>query len=250
MHLLLSRLLKQVPLLRTVVLTVLLPVVVIYLMLAVQRFVPIGTLLRDTNAEIYDLQGDVMFYRGALSNVGVLLWWTSAVVYAFAAFLLRRTTATVPGRRLEKVFLVYMAVFAGLLALDDLFMLHEAMLPVWLGISELALYAVYGILAAGFVGFIQLLLETDFLLLGLALGFFAFSVLTDQGLLRFLFGIRGDAGLLIEDLSKMLGIVCWLVFSLRTAAQLLNREAVGVPLHNERARETVVVSGAKQEPGL
>ena len=161
-------------------------------MLAVQRFVPVSQLLRDANAEVRDPQGGVMFYRGALSNIGILLWWTSASVCAFAAFLFRFKQ---PSWSLGGVFLVYMTVFTGLLALDDLFMFHEEVLPVRLGISELALYAVYGVLAAGLVGFIRLLLETDFLLLGLAFGFFAFSVLTDQGMLGFLFKIYGGAEL-------------------------------------------------------
>lgn len=145
-----------------------------------------------------------------------------------------------PGRGLGKAFLVYIAVFSGLLALDDLFMLHEEVLPVWLGIPELALYAVYGVLAAGFTGFIRLLLETDFLLLGLAFSFFVLSVLTDQGMLRFLFDVRGNAGLVIEDLTKMLGIVCWLVFSLRTAAQLLGSgETAGVDVYKRRIGKTI-----------
>ena len=237
MRSLLFRLHQQVPLLRTVILTVFLPVVLIYLVLAVQRLVPVSLLLRDANAEVRDPQGSVMFYRGALSNIGILLWWTSASVCAFAAFLFRFKQ---PSWSLSRVFLVYMTVFTGLLALDDLFMFHEEVLPVRLGISELALYAVYGVLAAGFVGFIELLLETDFLLLGLAFGFFAFSVLTDQGMLGSLFSIRGGTELIAEDLAKMLGIICWLIFSLRTAVQLLRSpEAASAPFPQESA-ETVV----------
>ena len=238
MRSLLFRLHQQVPLLRTVILTVFLPVVLIYLVLAVQRLVPVSLLLRDANAEVHDPQGGVMFYRGALSNIGILLWWTSASVCAFAAFLFRFKQ---PSWSLSRVFLVYMAVFTGLLALDDLFMFHEEVLPVRLGISELALYAVYGVLAAGFVGFIELLLETDFLLLGLAFGFFAFSVLTDQGMLGSLFDIRGGAELVAEDLAKMLGIICWLIFSLRTAVQLLRSpETASEPFLQKDAGKTVV----------
>ena len=233
-----SRLRQQAPLLRTVTFAVLLPIVLVYFILAVQRFVPLSVLLRDTNAEVYGPQGGVMFYRGALSNIGILLWWTSTSVCAFAAFLFRFKK---PGWSSGRVFLVYMTVFTGLLALDDLFMLHEEVLPVRLGVSELALYAVYGVLAAGFIGFIQILLETDFLLLGLAFGFFAFSVLTDQGMLGFLFNIRGGAELVAEDLSKMLGIVCWVVFSLRTAVQLLrSSEPASKPFPQARVEKTAM----------
>lgn len=232
-----SRLCKQAPLLRTVILAVLLPVTVVYLFLAAQPFVPFDVLLRDTNAEVYDPQGNVMFYRGALSNIGILLWWTSTCICAFAAFLFG--TFKKP-TWIGKAFLSYLAVFTELLALDDLFMLHEEVFPVRLGVSELVLYAVYSVLAAGLVSFLPLLLELDFALLGLALGFFALSVASDKGVLRLLFDLRGPTGLLFEDLAKMLGIVCWLIFSLRSAVQLLRTETADVPLY--KSAETVQTS--------
>lgn len=61
----------------------------------------------------------------------------------------------------------------------------------------------------------------DFGFLALAFGFFALSVATDQGGLVVLLGLSDGVSLLLEDLAKMLGIVCWLVFALRFAAQSL-----------------------------
>lgn len=49
-------------------------------------------------------------------------------------------------------------------------------------------------------------------------------MLTDQGFLHALVSLPVGASLLLEDLTKMLGIVCWLVFSLRTSAYLLVRD--------------------------
>lgn len=213
------RLDRQVPLLRTVALTALLPVVVLYLVVAFQRAVPFALLLRDANASAYDPALGVMFYRGALSNLGILLWWAAASVYAFSTYLARGTARSLPIR----AFLLYMALFTGLLALDDLFMLHEEVLPIRLGIAEVVLYVIYGALAAGLVAFVNLLLETAFLLLGLAFAFFAVSVFTDQGLALFAINLPPGANLLLEDLTKMLGIVCWLVFAVQTSGQLLER---------------------------
>ena len=213
---------KQLPVIGTICLTVLLPIVVIYVVVAFQPFVPFSVLVRDANITAYDPANGVMFYRGALSNIGILLWWAAATVYAFTAFLLHNNR---PDFALRKTFLVYMAVFTGLLALDDLFMFHEEVLPVRLGIPELVMYAVYGMLAAGLVGFVRVLLGTDFLVLGLAFGFFAFSILTDQEILHVLLNLPDGAFLLAEDLAKMLGIVCWLIFSLRTSAKLLVKQA-------------------------
>ncbi len=210
---------RQLPLLGRLSLTVLLPVVALYLLVALQRLVPFGVLLRDANATAYDPRFGLPFYRGALSNLGILLWWSAATVYAFTAALLRRRAlGTGPGR----TFLVYLAGFTGLLALDDLFMLHEEVLPVRLGVPEAAVYALYGAAAAGLLWFVRELLDTDFLVLGLAFVFFACSVLIDAGVLL-LFGLSGGASLFAEDLAKMLGIVLWLVFALRTAKAVLAR---------------------------
>lgn len=69
-----------------ITLAVLVPVSVLFLALALQHLVPVSVLLRDPNATAYDAQNKVMFYRGTVSNLGILLWWAAASVYAFAAY--------------------------------------------------------------------------------------------------------------------------------------------------------------------
>lgn len=190
-----------------------------YALAALQPFVPLAVLLRDANATARATETGLPFYRGALSNLGILLWWGAANVYAFAAYLAHpRALGSGPHR----AFLTYMALFTGLLALDDLFMIHEEILPVRLGVPEAGMYALYGALAAGLVWFVHELMTTDFMVLGLAFAFFALSVVFDQGLLR-QFGLPALVSLLAEDLSKMLGIALWFAFALRTAKQALAR---------------------------
>ena len=118
---------------RRFALTILLPVVMIYVVLDLQRVVPIKLLLRDANAEAHDPTLGLLFFQGAFSNVGILLWWTAAIVSAFTYFLLRIVLRTRATTRLSKTFLLYMALFTGVLVLDDLFMLHEEVFPVRLG---------------------------------------------------------------------------------------------------------------------
>ena len=131
-----------------ITLAVLVPVSVLFLALALQHLVPVSVLLRDPNATAYDAQNQVMFYRGTISNLGILLWWAAASVYAFAAYLYRsrfgRATSS-----LTHAFLVYMAALTGLLALDDLFMIHEELLPVRLGVPEVSMYVLYGVPGGG-----------------------------------------------------------------------------------------------------
>ncbi len=214
----------QLPLPRMITFAVLAPVSVLFLALPLQQLIPMSELLRDPNATAYDAQNRVMFYRGTISSEGILLWWAAASVYAFAAYLYRPRSG-IAAFSPPRVFLGYMAVLTGLLALDDLFMIHEELLPVHLGIPEVSVYVLYGVLVVGLAMFVLVLLNTDFLVLGLALGFFAFSMVTDMGLLHALVSLPDGAFLLVEDLTKMLGIVCWFIFSLRTSACLLRRDA-------------------------
>ena len=78
---------------------------------------------------------------GLLSNLGVALWIATAAVLLFAADLVR----PFPSRGL-----LWPGALSLMLGLDDGLMLHEALLPHWLGVSDQvvqpALYALYGAL--------------------------------------------------------------------------------------------------------
>jgi hypothetical protein len=65
------------------------------------------------------------------------------------------------------------------------------------------------------VGFRRVILEGDFLLLGLALGFFGLSVAVDVFTDRELY--------LWEDGAKFVGIVTWLAYFVRVSARVLRR---------------------------
>jgi hypothetical protein len=222
----------QVPLLRRLTLTLYLPLTLLYAALALQNAVPIALLLRDSNS----MAESGLFYQGALSSLGVLLWWGAAVVSAFTFVLLGRAPQPSTTLQGSRAFFLYFAVFTGILTLDDLFMLHEEALPNYLGIPEAVVYACYGILAFGFVRFIPFVFRTNFVLLALAFGFFAFSVLTDFGLLRFLFGMSGGASLVIEDLSKLLGIVSWFGYTLSSSMKATTRAFYAPVLESSAAR--------------
>ena len=68
---------------------------------------------------------------GVLSNLGVLLWCTAAAVCGFASFFLRHAQPRSPSR-----FLLSSSLLSVYLMLDDLFQLHENLLPRYLGLSE------------------------------------------------------------------------------------------------------------------
>lgn len=119
-----------------------------------------------------------------------------AAICGFTYALLHRIGRHNQGRS----FLLFAALLTAFLALDDLFMFHEEASPLYLGVPELAVFGVYGILTLVFcICFRRFLVWTHFLLLALALGFFAFSVLVDLGMYAALpqhlrgceFGYRG-----------------------------------------------------------
>lgn len=133
---------------RATFLTTYLPILVLLALLSFQDTVQLGELIRDPNSV-----GSFPFYVGALSNIGVLFWWSAAVVAAFTYVLLRGVKQADQRVKEARAFFLYAALFTALLALDDLFMLHEEAFPVYLGVSEMAVYAVYGLLAGGLLLF-------------------------------------------------------------------------------------------------
>lgn len=167
---------------------------------------PVGTLTRDPAA----LTGAPP-YAGLLSHLGVLLWCAAATVCFLAGALVRRVRALLFG---------FGALTAALL-LDDLFLLHEAVLPALTAWPEVVFVAVYGAATAVLLTcHRRALRRTDWPLLAGALAALAFAAVADV-LPELLAGDRTvedvppaivDAYLLLEDGAKFAGIVLWLAY--------------------------------------
>ena len=158
-------------------------------------------------------------FLGSLSNLGVLLWCAGAAISLFTAVLLARAPVQREASRFFRAF----GLLTAWLAADDLFLLHERLIPVWTGLPQ---NLVYGIYVAGvallLIVFGRQVLRSDFLLLLLALGFFVVSVLADMWLDRNFFWHH-----LIEDGSKLLGIVGWLGYVGRASMLAIVSELSG-----------------------
>lgn len=143
---------------------------------------------------------------GVLSSLGILLWWTSASVWLFCATLPHPAITPRQAR-----FCLHSALLSGYLALDDLFQIHESLAPVYLGVPELAVYALLGLAVASYLITYrdQWLNRRGLLLLG-ALSLLAASVLSD-GVERWLWRM-GHWTYLLEDGLKWMGIVAWMSF--------------------------------------
>lgn len=150
-------------------------------------------------------------FVGVLSNIGVLLWCAAAAICFFCAALLR-----CPGVRQEvPVFFLASGLLTLLLLVDDLFRLHDFILPTYGHIGQEAFYAGYSVLAGLYlVRFRDLLLKTKCLILATALGALGLSVMVDvlpETLLPWHF--------LVEDGLKLLGIVGWAGYWVGTGFQ-------------------------------
>ncbi len=186
--------------------------------LALQTRIPFSDLTRDPLA-IMGKKGAP--HLGLLSNLGALVWCTTAAVCAFSALRL----ALGREARRQSVFLFVAAAFTSLLLFDDLFMLHEN-LRLRVAWGELALFAVYGgcTLYYGFA-FRGVLRQLGFFAPLLAVCLLATSVAVDVSKLTATTSAVWPW--VLEDGSKFVGLVVWAAFHIRAAWIL--EAAAGAP---------------------
>lgn len=172
--------------------------------------ISISYLTRDPSA----IMGEP-FYIGLLSNLGILLWCSSAVVCLFSFVVFRGVV-----KHAEfATFFLFSSVLTIVLLFDDLFLIHESVFPDYLNIPEKFFYVGYVIaLIAYLVRFKKTILKTEFLLLLLALNLFGLSIIIDLFQQTFHL-LRPGLANLIEDFSKFLGILGWCTYFVRVCTQ-------------------------------
>ena len=159
-----------------------------------------GELTRDPTA-----LGQLPAYYGFLSQIGIFFWSASAAVCLFCLFILSERKSDENLKR----FLLVSALLTSVLGLDDVFTLHESVFP-GLGIPQnlvLASYVAFAIIYL--VRFYSIILETEYVLLAMALLFFAVSVGLD------VWEPRGIDRYIFEDGAKLVGQVSWLAYFFR-----------------------------------
>jgi hypothetical protein len=117
-------------------------------------------------------------------------------------------------------FLRSAGAVTSLLALDDLFMIHDGLGPNVLGIPGLWFYGVYGAATLGvFVVHRGVIWQSDYLVLAVGLAFLAGSMVFDAvhgvDLLRSVSDRAVGVGYLFEDGLKLLGIGGWFAYFAR-----------------------------------
>ena len=144
-------------------------------------------------------------FVGMISNIGIMFWCFTAAICLFTATVFKDINV-----KYTKFY-----VFSGLLTLilmfDDLFMVHDKLLPHYFQIPEIAIYLAYlGIIIIYFLMYWKIILRTEYMIILFACMFFGASILAD------IFFLNKGMQFLIEDGLKLFGIVTWFLYFVRT----------------------------------
>lgn len=142
-------------------------------------------------------------YYGIMSTLGVLGWFATMAITAFAAAVL---IALAADRKF--IFLtLFAAGFTGMLGFDDAFLFHEN-LAQKIGIAQNTVLAAYGLLAVFYMTLIwQNRRSVSLVMIGTAGIFLAASLGLDVVLHS-----TDPVIVSLEDGAKFIGICCWLGF--------------------------------------
>lgn len=175
---------------------------------ALYKQIPVGTLTRDMAAI-----AQVHPFTGVISNIGILLWNSTATVSIFCGTLLFLRKSNHAG-----AFLLWSGLFSLVLLFDDFFLFHELIAKRYLGLSEKTVFILYGcIITVLLLHYRQLIIQTNYPLLAVALIFFGGSIFVD--ILQDSLSIEWPV--LLEDGLKFLGISSWFGYYIWTSYHLL-----------------------------
>lgn len=156
-------------------------------------------------------------YAGAISNIGILFWCATASICFFCFAMVRNRGHTTSAGQ----FLLAAGILTTLIMFDDLFEVHERILRDVLSIPEYITFSFYGALLAVIIArYRGVIVKSDFVLLVLAIMFFALSMTADlaQHHIPWLYTRIGS--FLFEDGCKLLGILSWCGYFVTVGSQL------------------------------
>ena len=157
---------------------------------------------------------------GMQSHLGVLAWWATASIGIFGyAILNRRKTEP-----MVSSFLLCFALLTAVLALDDLFRVHEDLARRYLSVRQRYVFLAYSVSCSWLLfRFRKVIARSEYGLLVLALVFFGFSLAIDT------LEHRWDSRwcIFFEDGFKLLGIVSWGAYLIRTGFQAITASFPG-----------------------
>lgn len=146
-------------------------------------------------------------YVGFLSNLGIFMWCISLALTWFAWYFF----SEIRKYRSLGIFYWYSGFLTLVLALDDLFQLHEVIIPEYLGLPEYSIYIVYLISALIYsIKYYKKLFNQHVAFVFVAYSLFAFSMGFDSLGLKMLFETY------MEDCLKFSGICFWTLYFVKS----------------------------------
>ena len=149
---------------------------------------------------------DTPFYLGFFSYIGILFWCATVVVCLFTRSIIQEDAS----KQREKQFLLYSGLVSALLLFDDLFLLHEFVLPEYFSLPKNVVYLIYlNILLVYGILFRNELLKSEYIIIIIAAGLLGISQFVDSIPMP----LPEDS--FLEDAVKLFGIVTWFTYYMR-----------------------------------
>lgn len=150
-------------------------------------------------------------YIGLISNTGIIFWCATSAILLFSS----KISAIQKKPKNQTLFLFFSGLLTTFLLMDDLFMMHDVVFPEYVKMGDGAFYSFYDLfLVALLVFYRKIILNTDYILLILALAFFGGSALIDSVIVvRSKFNYPYS----FEDSFKFLGIIAWFAYFTKTS---------------------------------
>jgi hypothetical protein len=161
---------------------------------------------------------DIPFYAGLVSQLGVILWSAAVAVCLFTTLMLRLQKRSLSAQR----FLFQAGILTALLLLDDVYLFHDSVFTEYLHIRQRYVFLLYFVLILSFLLLnLQVILESEYWILGIAFSLFGASLFFDNvhlyKLEPFAALITKSRSTILEDAPKLAGIATWLLYFTRYA---------------------------------
>lgn len=154
-------------------------------------------------------------YLGVISRIGVIFWTATSVVLLYSSLLSYKKKQP----RSITSFLFWGGLLSAFLLIDDFFMFHDVIFSYYLNIDEKFFYAFYGLsVVALFYFYHKIILDSDYILLLMAIILLGGSVITD---IAVFLGLNLTYVYVVEDGLKFLGIIAWFAYFTRTGYKLV-----------------------------
>lgn len=185
-------------------------IILTVLFVSIEFDIPLGTFTRDSISIMEGLP-----YYGLISNIGVILWSFTIAISLFSLLLLQSITTF---EKNYNHFLFIGMLISLLMLLDDFFLAHEFIYPFLFGIKEKVTFGFYAILVLYYLTKFRKIIvaETNYIILGISLMFFAMSVVFDA-----LMAANHKWRHFCEDIPKFIGITAWFGYHLQVAKDIV-----------------------------